>query len=217
MKGWLSSMSIFFSSLMCSTCLRLMIWLLESCFRANTSFDGLITCLTLPKVPAPKVWTTSYLDISLGYFKLLAATFLDFDRSVSCLFEGADSYLSRYFCSFSSLFNKILNCSVFIISLLDFFIIIFKWVVIIFNITYHLLANVNLLSFFKFPPSRKSPRSSHMLCSFSYPVTTSSYSPYFILLLKILSIVSLNMSSTILGSNIFSNGLAYSIAGFVFT
>ena len=121
MKGWLSSMRIFFSSLMCSTCLRLMIWLLESCFKANTSFDGLITCLTLPNVPAPKVWTNSYLEISLGYFKLLAGTFLDLERSVSCLFEGADSYLYLYFCSFSNLFSKILNCSVFIIFLFTFY------------------------------------------------------------------------------------------------
>lgn len=115
MNGWLSSISIFFYNLMWSTCFRFMIWLLESCFKASTSFDGLITCLTLPKVPAPKVCTTSYLLISLGYFKLLVAAFLDLERSVSCRLEGADYYLYRYFCNFSSLFSKILNCSLFIV------------------------------------------------------------------------------------------------------
>lgn len=193
-----------------------MIWLLESCFNANTSFDGLITCLTLPKVPAPKVWTTSYFDISLGYFKLLVLAFFDFERSVSCLLEGADYYLYLYFCSFSSLFNRILNCSVFIIYFLYYnyiqmgcYILARANLLVIIKYENHLRANVSLLSFFKLPPSRRSPRNSHMLWSFSYPVTGSSYRFSFILLLKILSIVSLNISSTIRGSNIFNKGLAY--------
>jgi hypothetical protein len=55
MKGWLSSHSIFFYSLMCSTCLRLMMCDFEICFRASTYLLEETTCLTLPKVPAPRV------------------------------------------------------------------------------------------------------------------------------------------------------------------
>ncbi len=55
MNGCRSSIKIFFSSLICYTCFKLIIWDLDICFNANTYLDGAIICLTLPKVPAPKV------------------------------------------------------------------------------------------------------------------------------------------------------------------
>ncbi len=66
MKGWLSSVRMRFSSLMCSTCFRLMMWDFDICFSASTSLEGPTICFTLPNVPAPKVSVTSYLDISFG-------------------------------------------------------------------------------------------------------------------------------------------------------
>ena len=82
---------------------------------------------------------------------------------------------------------------------------------------YHLRANVNLLPFFSLAPSLKSPRNSHIFWSSLNPSTEKGSNPSFILLLKILSIVSLNISSIIRGISWRRRGLASSMAGLVLT
>ena len=89
-----------------------MIWLFESCLRARTYLLGPITCLTLPKVPAPKVWMHSYWEMSLGYFEEMF--FLDLDWFLSPFLCGSVSSFSLYFCNFYSLFNSTLNSYCFI-------------------------------------------------------------------------------------------------------
>jgi hypothetical protein len=52
----------------------------DICLRARTYFNGDKICLTLPKVPAPKVSMISYFEISCGYLvvdKCFELIFLD--------------------------------------------------------------------------------------------------------------------------------------------